>query len=76
MDQDVAEHLRRHDLGDAVAGLEKEGVYSLERLLQLTDDDVDAMVQKGDFPDFPIMTGRLVKNKLREIAPIKVFQTE
>ena len=73
MDQDVAEHLRRHDLGDAVAGLEKEGVYSLERLLQLTDDDVDAMVQKGDFR---IMTGRLVKNKLREIAPIKVFQTE
>ena len=73
MEKDVAEHLRRHDLGDAVTGLEKEGVYSLERLLQLTDDDVDAMMQKGDFP---IMTGRLVKNKLREIAPIKVFQTE
>ena len=36
MDTDLADHMRRHDLGDAVAGLEKEGVYSLPRLLRMT----------------------------------------
>ena len=47
MDQEVSEHLNRRDLGDSVAGLQKEGVYTVRRLLQLEDSEVDAMVEKG-----------------------------
>ena len=59
MDADLSKLLYKHDLAEAVPGLETEGVISFTRLLRLTDEDVDAMVQKEHFP---IMTGRLLKD--------------
>jgi hypothetical protein len=46
MDKDLSDLLHQDDLVDAVPILEKEGITSFERLLQLTDGDVDAIVQK------------------------------
>ena len=61
MDKDLSDLLHEGDLGDAVPGLEKEGVTSFKRLLLLTDSDVDAIVQTQQLP---MIVGRLLKQKL------------
>ena len=63
MDKDLSDLLHQGDLGNAVPGLENEGVTSIERLLVLTDNDVDAMVQK----QLPVEAGRLLKQTIASI---------
>ena len=46
MDKDLSDLLHQDHLVDAVPVLETEGITSFERLLQLTDGDVGAIVQK------------------------------
>jgi hypothetical protein len=68
MDQEVSEHLHGRDLGDSVAGLQKEGVYTVRRLLQLEDSDVDAMVDKGFLSN---TTGSGLKAELRKMLKVR-----
>ena len=64
MDKDLSDLLHEGDLGDAVPGLEKEGVTSFKRLLLLTDSDVDDMVQTQQLP-------MIVGRRLKKIASMR-----
>ena len=64
MDANLKRVLEKHNLRDAVAGLADIGVYDLERLRMLKDDDIDTMVNSNGLP---LMTGRLLKSKMSQL---------
>jgi len=69
MDPGLQAIFERQNLADAVSALEALGVFDLERLNQLTDSDVDAMVESRGLLLF---TGRLLK--LKRARVISAFQ--
>jgi len=66
MDKDLSDLLQEGDLGDAVPGLETEGITSFKRLILLTDSDVDAIVQTHQLP---MIVRRLLKQKIASMKP-------